>query len=175
MSAPKIHDGQLDMDESLVRRLLIDHFPHWADLSVTAVPTSGTENAIYRLGETMVIRLPYRPMRKDQIEKLAHWLPSLAPHLPLAIPEPLARGLPSKEFPAVWSIVRWLEGEEARLERIADPIEAATTLAALVRALMVIDATGVVDINRRASLLQRYASSQGESCKNCNSGGADRS
>jgi aminoglycoside phosphotransferase (APT) family kinase protein len=142
MSAPRIHADQLESDEVLVRRLISDQFPHWADLPVRAVPSSGTENAIYRLGDAMVVRLPCRPVRNDQIEKLDQWLPRLAPHLPLAIPEPLARGASSKDFPVAWSIVRWLEGEEARPERLADPIEAARTLAAFVRALICADATG---------------------------------
>ena len=142
MSATKIHADQIDSDELLVRRLLADQFPHWAELSVTAVPSSGTENAIYRLGDAMAVRLPYRPVRDAQIEKLDHWLPRLAPHLPLLIPEPLARGVPSREYSAAWSIVRWIDGGEARLERLADPIEAATTLAAFVRALIAIDTTG---------------------------------
>jgi aminoglycoside phosphotransferase (APT) family kinase protein len=142
MTAPKIHADQLETDALLVRRLLADQFPHWADLPVTAVPSSGTENAIYRLGDGMVVRLPYRPVRDDQIEKLDQWLPTLAPNLPLSIPEPLARGAPSREFPAAWSIVRWLEGEEARLERLADPIEVARTLAAFVHALIAVDVTG---------------------------------
>ena len=142
MSANRIHADQLDMDEFLVRRLLADQFPQWADLPVSAVPTSGTENAIYRLGDEMVVRLPYRPVRDDQIEKLDRWLPRLAPRLPLSIPEPLARGAPSKEYPAAWSIVRWLDGEEASLARLHDPVGAAKALAEFVRALMAIDATG---------------------------------
>lgn len=142
MSAPKIHADQIETDEFVVRRLLADQFPQWADLPLTAVPSSGTENAIYRLGDEMVVRLPYRPVRDEQIEKLDHWLPRLAPHLPLRIPEPLARGAPTREYPAAWSVVRWLEGEEASLERLADPIEAARTLAAFVRALIAVDATG---------------------------------
>ena len=142
MSANRIHVDQLDTDEFLVRRLLADQFPQWADLPVTAVATSGTENAIYRLGAVMVVRLPYRPVRNDQIEKLERWLPKLASHLPLSIPVPLARGAPSPEYPAVWSIVRWLDGEEATLARLHGPVGAARTLAGFVRALMAIDATG---------------------------------
>ena len=106
MSASKIHPDQIDTDELLVRRLLADQFPQWADLPVTAVPSSGTENAIYRLGDEMGVRLPYRPGKDDQLGKLDRWLPRLAPQLPLAIPEPLARGAPSKDFPAAWSIIR---------------------------------------------------------------------
>ena len=142
MNAKKLHADQIYTDGNLVRRLLADQFPRWADLLVTTVPTSGTENAIYRLGDEMGVRLPYRPVKDEQIEKLDHWLPRLAPRLPLSIPEPLARGAPSEEYPAAWSIVRWLEGEEATLERLDDPVEAARTLAEFVRALIAIDATG---------------------------------
>lgn len=142
MSPTRIHADQIEVDEILVRSLVADQFPQWADLSVTAVPSSGTENAIYRLGDEMAIRLPCRPVKDDQLEKLDHWLPRLAPNLPLSIPEPLARGAPSREYPAAWSIVRWLDGQEARLERLADPVEAAGNLATFVRALIAIDATG---------------------------------
>jgi len=142
MRKQKIHADQLDSDERLVRRLLAGQFPQWADLPIAAVPTSGTENAIYRIGDQMAVRLPYRPVKDDQIDKLERWLPRLAPRLPLPIPEPLARGVPSDEYPTAWSIVRWLEGEEATLERLDDPVEAARTLAEFVCALMAIDTTG---------------------------------
>lgn len=142
MSGNKIHADQIETDERLVRNLLADQFPKWANLPVTAVPSSGTENAIYRLGDEMVVRLPYRPGKDDQLEKLDRWLPRLAPHLPLSIPEPLARGAPTKEFPAMWSIVRWIEGEEATLEQLEDPVDTASALAEFVRALIAIDATG---------------------------------
>ena len=128
--------------KALVRRLLAEQFPQWAHLPVTAVPTSGTENAIYRIGDEMGVRLPYRPGKDDQVEKLERWLPRLAPRLPLSIPEPLARGAPTEEYPAAWSIVRWLDGEEATLARLDDPVGAARTLAEFVRALIAIDATG---------------------------------
>jgi aminoglycoside phosphotransferase (APT) family kinase protein len=142
MSRNKIHADQIETDERLVRTLLAEQFPQWANLSVTAVPSSGTENAIYRLGDEMSVRLPYRPGKDDQIEKLDRWLPRLAPHLPLSIPEALARGAPTKEFPATWSIVRWIEGEEATLGRLQDPVGTASALAEFVRALIAIDATG---------------------------------
>jgi aminoglycoside phosphotransferase (APT) family kinase protein len=141
MSGNKIHADQIEIDELLVRRLLAEQFPQWASLPMTAVPTSGTENAIYRLGDEMAVRLPYRPAKDDQLEKLARWLPRLAPRLPLSVPELLARGAPGKEYPAAWSIIRWLDGEEATQERLNDPVEAARTLAEFVHVLIAIDAT----------------------------------
>jgi aminoglycoside phosphotransferase (APT) family kinase protein len=141
-SRHRIHADQIHADEDLVRRLITDQFPEWADLPVTAVPSTGTENAIYRLGDTMGVRLPYRPIGTDQLDKLDRWLPRLAPHLPLSISQTLARGEPTSEYPAPWSIVRWLDGEEVSLSRLADPVDAARTLATFVRALMSIDTTG---------------------------------
>ena len=139
MSANRIHADQLETDADLVRGLLAAQFPHWSELPIAAVPTTGTENGIYRLGDELAVRLPYRPGRDDQLEKLARWLPRLAPALPLPIPEVLACGAPSPEFPAAWSVVRWVDGEEVQLERLADPVAAARELAGFVRALVAID------------------------------------
>jgi aminoglycoside phosphotransferase (APT) family kinase protein len=66
----------------------------------------------------------------------------LAPHLPLAIPEPIALGEPAEGYPCQWLICRWLDGENATLERIADPSLAATDLARFISALQAIDPTG---------------------------------
>ena len=49
----KMHADEVDTDPSLVRRLLADQFPRWADLPIDPVESSGTDNAIYRLGEHM--------------------------------------------------------------------------------------------------------------------------
>ena len=66
----------------------------------------------------------------------------LAPHLPLALPEPIALGEPADGYPCRWLICRWLEGENATLERIADPSLAATDLAGFISALQAVDPTG---------------------------------
>ena len=99
MRAGRMHADEIHTDESLVRRLLAAQLPHWAELPVERVASGGTENAIYRLGDERVVRLPLKPGREDQVEKLHRWLPRLRPLLPLAIPVPLARGRPSDDFP----------------------------------------------------------------------------
>jgi aminoglycoside phosphotransferase (APT) family kinase protein len=68
-------------------------------------------------------------------------LPVLAPHLPLAVPRPVAIGEPDPNFPYPWSVVQWLPGELATLDRLEDPVEAALELASFVRALRGVDAT----------------------------------
>ena len=76
------------------------------------------------------------------MDKEQQWLPRLAPHLPLAIPVPLAKGTPGEGYPWYWSVYRWLEGENATIERIANPDQVAHDLADFIAALQRIDPTG---------------------------------
>ncbi len=142
MSAGKMHADELDIDVSLVGRLLASQFPQWADLSIEAVHSAGTDNAIYRLGDDMAVRLPRIYGATRQVDKEHQWLPRLAPLLPLTIPVPLAKGMPAEGYPWHWSIYRWLEGEIATIERVTDPRQAATKLGEFVAALQRIDPTG---------------------------------
>jgi aminoglycoside phosphotransferase (APT) family kinase protein len=137
-----MHIDEVHTDESLVSRLLAAQFPQWAYLAIEPVRSAGTGNAIYRLGDDMAVRLPRIHWATNQVHKEQQWLPVLAPFLPLAIPIPLAKGAPGEGYPWHWSIYRWLEGENATLERLADPCQAATDLAQFIAALRSIDSTG---------------------------------
>jgi aminoglycoside phosphotransferase (APT) family kinase protein len=95
----------------LVRRLLADQFPQWADLPLKRVASSGTVNALYRLGDDLVVRLPLRPSGGADIDLERTWLPRLAPLLPVPVPVPVGRGEPTDEMPADWGVYRWLPGE----------------------------------------------------------------
>src|SRR5438045_2567318 len=129
MPAEKMHADEVDTDVSLVGRLLATQFPQWADLPIRPVRSAGTDNAIYRLGDALAVRLPRIHWAVGQVDKEQQWLPRLAPLLPLAIPVPLAKGTPAEGYPWHWSVYGWLEGENATIERIADPGQAATELA----------------------------------------------
>src|SRR5579871_5080141 len=139
MPADKMHVDEVDTDVSLVGRLLAAQFPQWADLPIRPVRSAGTDNALYRLGDDMAVRLPRIHWAVGQVEKEQQWLPRLAPLLPLAIPIPLAMGTPAEGYPWHWSVYRWLAGENATSERLADPILTATALAQFVAALQRID------------------------------------
>ncbi len=141
MAAAKMHADEVATDAGLVRRLLAGQFPQWADLVVEPVPSAGTDNALYRLGDDLVVRMPRIGWATGQIDKERRWLPVLAPHLPLAIPEPLAVGEPAAGFPWRWSVYRWRDGENATLDRLADPVAAARDLARFIHALQAVDAT----------------------------------
>jgi aminoglycoside phosphotransferase (APT) family kinase protein len=142
MAIGKMHDEEINTDPSLVRRLLLVQFPQWADLSIKPVPSAGTDNALYRLGDDMVVRLPRIHWAVGQVEKEHKWLPRLAPFLPLAIPVPLVKGEPGESYPWHWSVYRWLDGENATIVRIADPRQAAKDLAQFITALQRIDPVG---------------------------------
>ena len=137
-----MHADEVHTDAALVRRLLAAQFPHWAGLRIEPVRSPGTDNAIYRLGDDMAVRLPRIHWAAGQPEKEHRWLPVLAPLLPLAVPVPLAEGAPGEGYPWHWSVCPWLEGENATHERLADPLEAASTLGGFVSALQRIDSAG---------------------------------
>ena len=152
---PKMHADEIDIDASLVRRLLAEQLPRWADLPLVRVESSGTDNALFRLGADKVVRLPRIAGARGQIEKEFRWLPMLAPHLPLAVPMPLARGVPGEGFPWEWGVYSWVQGETATAERIADARQAASDLAGFIRALWRIDPAGAPPSSRGVSLVRR--------------------
>src|SRR3954453_11284208 len=129
VSQPRMHDDEVDTDADLVRRLLASQQPQWAELPVERVVSAGTDNAIYRLGDDLAVRLPRIHWAVEAVVKEQRWLPYLAPALPLPVPVPIAVGTPDDEFPYPWSIVPWLPGELATLERLDDPVRAARDLA----------------------------------------------
>jgi len=140
--ARKMHTDEIETDVSLVHRLLIAQFPDWADLPIEPVESSGTSNAMYRLGDEMAVRLPRLERGALQVEKEQQWLAQLAADLPLAVPVPIAKGEAAEGYPVAWSIYPWLEGETATLDRLADPIASARTLAEFISALRRIDPEG---------------------------------
>jgi aminoglycoside phosphotransferase (APT) family kinase protein len=144
-----MHKDELDTDAVLVRRLLSRQFPHWADLPVERVSSSGTDNALYRLGDDMVVRLPRIHWAVGGVEKDVRWLPKLAPLLPAAIPVPLAEGAPAEGYPWTWGVYPWLEGENPS---IAGAGSLTGDLAQFINALHRIDPLGGPPSRRGAPL-----------------------
>jgi aminoglycoside phosphotransferase (APT) family kinase protein len=137
-----MHPDEVPTSPALVRALVDEQFPEWAELPVEPVASFGTDHALYRLGGAMVARLPRRTVNEASLRSERRWLPRLAPHLPLAVPLPLTDGRPGYGYPFEWSVYRWLDGEPAEHEPIADLARAASDLAEFVSALQRIDPTG---------------------------------
>jgi aminoglycoside phosphotransferase (APT) family kinase protein len=95
-------------------------------------PSNGV--SLYRLGDDKVVRLPRIQAAAGQVDKENQWLPRLAPLVTLPIPVPLAKGTPGDGFPWSWSVYRWIEGEIATIERIANLRQTATEMAQFIAA-----------------------------------------
>jgi aminoglycoside phosphotransferase (APT) family kinase protein len=126
----------------LVARLVAAQFPHWGHLPVTPVELDGWDNTTFRLGEELSVRLPSADWYVAQVDKEHRWLPILAPRLPLRVPEPLAKGAAGVGFPRPWSVYRWLAGEPATVDRVADLSRFAAEIADFLAALYEIDPAG---------------------------------
>lgn len=123
------------IDEGLVVRLLEEQAPHLARLPLRWL-RDGWDNAIWRLGDGLAIRITQRAVAVDLHRHEQRWLPILAPRLPLPVPVPVVAGVPSARFPWPWSVVPWFEGDIAALAPPLPPREA-RTLGAFLAALHV--------------------------------------
>jgi len=137
-----MHADEVPTDAALVRGLLAAQFPQWAELPLAPIPSAGTDNAIFRLGDDKLVRLPRIHWATGQVAKERAWLPRLAPHLPLQLPVQLAVGEPGAGYPYEWAVYRWLPGEQATSAPLADAPQAARDLAQFIAALQGIDRMG---------------------------------
>lgn len=147
-----MHEGEVDIDTELVRELLNEQFAQWSDLPIVPVASSGTVNAVYRLGDKLCVRLPRTKRYAKSLESELRWLPVLAQRLPLAVPEAAAQGKPSTEFPFSWAIYRWLEGETFNLQSGVDESTAAEQLANFVTTFRRTDPSGAPKARRSMPL-----------------------
>jgi aminoglycoside phosphotransferase (APT) family kinase protein len=107
--------AEIVIDGPLVERLLQAQHPDLAGQSLRFV-ASGWDNAIYRVGENLAVRLPRRMLAAGLIEKEQRWLPEFANRLSTTIPAPVRIGVPSAEFPWPWSVTPWLDGDVAQFD-----------------------------------------------------------
>ena len=149
-----MHADEVDTDPSLVQRLVARRFPAWAELPVEPVFPLGTDNANYRLGTDKLVRLPRQEGKAAGLERELEWLPRIAPAMPLAVPEPLARGEAAEGFPFPWAVFTWVEGENVAVAGIADPQQTAAALAELILSVRSLDATDAPPGLRRGTLRQ---------------------
>jgi aminoglycoside phosphotransferase (APT) family kinase protein len=154
-----LHEGEVPIDEGVVRSLLAAQCPEWAGLSLSPAG-AGTDNTMYRLGEDLLVRLPRTADKARSVRKEQEWLPRLAPLLGCAIPEPVHAGTPSMAFPLHWSVYRWIDGDEARPDTVQDWAAFGADLAAFVRELHSVDLMGA----RRTGDLSWYRGGRLQDC-----------
>ncbi len=144
-----MHEDEVEVDPVLVRTLLDEQFPHLARLPIRALPSTGTVNAIFRLGDELCVRLPRVAKWGRDLRTEATWLPRLAPLVTLRVPDVVAAGEPGAGYPLPWSILRWIEGETYDAARVDDEEAAALALATFVAELRRVDTRGAPASGRR--------------------------
>jgi aminoglycoside phosphotransferase (APT) family kinase protein len=136
----KLHDDQIDIDEGTLRSLLAEQRPDLAELPIARVASTGTVNALFRIGDRFVARLPLVERWSEGIDREWRWIPWLSERIAsVRLPEPVFRGEPNEAFPFRWSVYRWIDGATYDHDIVDDERAAADTLAAFVRELRSLD------------------------------------
>ncbi|MGW1555833.1 aminoglycoside phosphotransferase family protein [Streptomyces sp. NPDC002144] len=154
MTTGQTRPGLHPVDHELVRRLITDRFPRWAELPIERFVSGGTVNAVFRLGEDMVVRLPLVEGGAKDVALEQQWLPRLASSLPTAVPEVLGAGEPGHGYPWPWSVYRWLPGRSPEAGVLAEPVALARDLAAFVKAMRGVTLPGAPRAHRGGPLAE---------------------
>jgi aminoglycoside phosphotransferase (APT) family kinase protein len=145
-----MHDGEIDIDVDLVSALIDGQFAQLAHLPVRPVASTGTVNAIFRVGDDLYARLPRVAEWAGDLDKESLWLPRLgSAGLSLELPEPVVHGIPTSRYPLPWAIYRWINGEPYADAGVDDESEAAADMARFVTGLRQLDPAGAPRAGRR--------------------------
>lgn len=135
-----LHVDEIPIDAELVGRLVSRVMPTYADAPIRRLASSGSTNALFRLGADLLVRLPRLPGGSETIAKEARWLPVLGPLLPVPVPQVVAVFDPDCDYPERWSVIRWIAGAHPVVVDPQTPVdsgreELATNLSAFLNAL----------------------------------------
>ena len=143
------------IDIPLVYKLLKEQHPDLADLPIQFVD-AGMDNAMFRLGDRLSVRLPSREIKAAKLIDEQTWLPLIADRLPIPVPNPYRIGQPNQDYPYRWSVLPWLDGISADQEE-PDPNQA-KILATFLRSIHIpAPANAPKNIFRGVPLIQRAA------------------
>ena len=139
-----------------MRGLIDTQFPQWSGLALRRIPSTGTDNLIYRLGDGMGVRLPRIHWAVSQVDEEWVWLRRLAHELPVSVPIPIAKGEPSLGYPYPWLVYPWIEGEDLQHTSGVDLNGTARDIAAFVVALQRADLGDEPPLGARAGTLALF-------------------
>lgn len=137
--------ADIEVDPQLVCRLLAAQQPDLASLPLRLV-ANGWDNAVFRLGDELAVRVPRRESAAHLIRHEQEVLPAIAGRVPVAVPAPVRIGVPGQGFAFHWSVVPWFAGGLVAEAGLRDDLELASALAAFLRALH-LPAPGDVPVN----------------------------
>jgi aminoglycoside phosphotransferase (APT) family kinase protein len=140
----RMHADQVELTEDAVVALVRAQLPAWAGSPVRRVLSDGTVNALFRVGDEVVLRFPLRPDASDaaraSVLREQDTARQFGAVVPVAIPEPLAVGAPADAYRGWWSAYGWTPGEPP--EPPSESESLAVDLAAVVGAIRRLDTGG---------------------------------
>jgi len=141
-----MHVGQLMVSVQTVRELIDEQFPDWRELPIKDIGSTGTVNALFRIGDQFVARFPLEP---GNVASTRRWLESEAEAARMLLgrtrfrtPEPVTLGEPGAGYPLPWSVQTWVPGTVAMDEDSGGSVAFARDLAEFIRAVRAIDTRG---------------------------------
>lgn len=142
----RMHEDQLHVDTSVGRTLVYEQFPQWRDEAIREIRSSGTVNAIFRIGDRLAARFPLRAQDAGEARAAltaeAAATRELAAVATVPTPAPVAIGEPGDGYPLPWSVQTWLPGHDATVDDPTGSIEFAEDLAGFIAGLRAVDAKG---------------------------------
>ena len=102
----------MEVSAAVVQGLVRQQRPDLVDRPLVRV-ANGWDNATFRLGDDLAVRLPRRAEAVPLILHEQRYLPDIARRSPVAVPVPVHAGRPTSDFPYPWSIARWVPGAGA--------------------------------------------------------------
>lgn len=152
-----MHPGQLDVTEATVRTLVDGQFPQWRELPVRRIAASGTVNAIFRIGSSLVARFPLVADDPGSVAREFDAAREILGSTRFPTPAPVALGAPGHGYPMPWSVQTWLPGTPATELDPAGSVPFALDLAEFVRGVRAIDTRGRTFPGRgRGGVLARH-------------------
>lgn len=141
-----MHSDQIEIDVATVRALVDAQFPQWRDAELRPVHSSGTVNALFRLGEELAVRLPMRPSDPATLTAWIHEEASAAREFAtvtsVPTPQVVAVGTPQDVYPLPWSVQTWVPGADATTVDTGDNDGLADDFVALITELRAADVRG---------------------------------
>lgn len=141
-----MHRDQIHVDVDIARRLVNDNFPRLHGEPVRAVESSGTMNAIYRVGDHAAARFPVTAddvaVTEERLRKETAAMTEFSRCCPFPTPLPLGIGRPGWSYPLPWSMQTWVNGEVATPTGLAASEPFARDLASLLQSLRGADTRG---------------------------------
>lgn len=108
-----LHADELPIDMAVVAALVDRDLPEYAHLALRPLASTGSSNALFRLGDELLLRLPRQRGGGATIAKELRWVPVVAPALPVDVPRIVMVGQPGFGYPERWCATRWLDGNPA--------------------------------------------------------------